>query len=175
MNALAVLIIYGNCAVIFHPPKLGFRKVTGLPRPIAIHDAFLMTGMFNSYVTYNLDFLVWGRRDDTGLEADRERWIQLHRDDFYPHRLGITFTQMWVAHQWDIHGKKLQRKGWAVQAKKIRLRHNRLYPTRQIERVRLGMITWPMSTRGYEALRKPGRTKTQHWFTEGRPRGRRSR
>ena len=80
--------------------------------------------------------------------------------------VGITYTQLFAAHHWDVYGEAAQRAAWAVLARKIRARHNRLHPDLAVQRVRIGALRWPISTLGYWAGKLPSRTRSQIWFEE---------
>jgi hypothetical protein len=170
MGAVALLIVYGNLAVVFQPKKIGLKGAPGLPRPFVLHDAFLMTGMFNSYVKENWDFFIEGRFRQDGPK--RHRWAALLIEDHFPLRRSITFTQLYAPHHWDMHGSKAQRAAWSVMATKIRARHNRLHPDRAVTKVRFGTLSWPMDPRGYYAGRRPGHERRRVWFSQAKSRRR---
>jgi hypothetical protein len=165
MNAIAVAILYGNAAVVLQPP--GVRgSALELPTPGLVRDAFLLPGMFNSYSTSNLDFVLSGLRGQDGVAADRGRWIALPLRDHFAQRHGVTFTQLFAAHDWDAHGRAAQQRAWAFLARKIRERNNRLHPERRVVRVRFGSIEWPQDARGYRAQKRPERMRAHLWYTE---------
>ena len=80
MSAVALLIAYGNLAVILHPSKFGFGTLPELPRPLVIHDAFLMTGMFNSYAEENLELFIEGETTGEGFT----RWMAISVSEHFP-------------------------------------------------------------------------------------------
>ena len=165
MNALTVVLLYGNVAVAFQPPLLrraGFQ----IPRPSWVKDAFLMTGMFSSYSLANSDFFIVGVRTQSGARQDRGQAISLPVDEHFVARHGVVFTQLFAAHQWDMHGVVAQRKAWKILARRIREHHNRLHPDRPVSRVRFGSIDWPQSPLGFRALRGGPSTRTRVWFME---------
>jgi hypothetical protein len=165
MNAIACVILYGNAAMALQPPSLQGKRWS-LPIPAAARDAFLLNGMFSSYSLRNLDFFVFGLRTDTGAIEDRRRWVKLRLRDHFGQRHGVTFTQFFVAHHWDMHGARAQRDGWALLAHKIRERHNRLHPDRTISRVRLGTEDWPQSAEGFRARKQPRWMRPHTLFVE---------
>lgn len=168
LGLLAALILYGNAAVILQPRKLGLQGVIpGLPLPFVVHDAFVMTGMFNSYATRNVDFFIEGELAE--CPAGEPRWIALDRYAHFPYRHGVTFTQMGAVRHWDMHGPAAQRWAWKRLAHKIRARHNRRNPERRIRRVRFGTVSWPMSPDGYRLKKTPGAIRRHVWFTEPPP------
>lgn len=168
MSALALVLLYGNAAVALGPPPL-LRIGLTLPATPGLRDAFLMTGMFSSYTDRNNDFLLAGERTDEGAPTDRKRWIRLPLREHFPSRHGVTYTQLFAAHHWDVHGPIAQRRAWGVLAAKIRARHNRLHPDHPVRRVRLGAAEWPISPMGYRALKTPDNTRLRTWYTEPTP------
>jgi hypothetical protein len=168
MNVIAVALLYGNAAVALQPPPLGNRLPHPL-RPELVVDAFLMTGMFNSYSAYNIDFFIAGERTRTGKLAERGTWIDLDIKEHFVQRQGVTFTQLLSAHEWDMHGVEAQRRAWTFLARRIREHHNRLHPERPVARVRFGSVQWPQSPTSYRALKLPQQVSTQVWFSEPQP------
>jgi hypothetical protein len=165
MDALALLVIYGNVAVALQPPPL--RRVgLRVPRPAFVVDAFLIPGMFSSYSLWNSDFFILGERTQRGLVEDRGRWIQLRVREHFPQRHGVIFTELFVAHHWDMHGPAGQRRAWTFLARRIREHHNRLHPERAVARVRFGTVQWPQSPLGYRAGKTPDSLRGRNWFTE---------
>jgi len=151
MNAIAIALLYGNATVVLQPP--GFRGTPlELPTPAFVRDAFLITGMFSSYSAVNTDFMLNGLRTQDGRSHDRGHWIALPLRDHFTQRHGVTFTQLFAAHAWDAQGKAAQARAWAVLARKIRERHNRLHPDARVQRVQLGALEWPQDARGYRAF-----------------------
>jgi len=165
MHALAALILYGNAAVALQPHPL-HRAGLGLPRSAELLDAFLMTGMFSSYVTRNADMFLAGERSLVGREQDRGEWIRLPINEHFPARHGVVFTQLFVARHWDTFGKSAQRQAWAGLAARIRARHNRLHPDAAIARVRFGQVDWPQHPDGYRAGKLAPRVRARTWFEE---------
>ena len=165
MNAIALTILYGNVAVALQPPPL---RQAGLrvPRPAFIHDAFLMTGMFSSFSTRNNELFIAGLRGAGGARPERGRWLLLRVKDHLPLRHGVSFTQLFAAHHWDIHGRAAQRRAWAFLAARIRERHNRLHPDQPVTRVRFGIIEWPQSPKGYRAGKRSPEIRTSTWYGE---------
>jgi hypothetical protein len=159
MSLIAVLILYGNAALIFNPQKLGLPLPNPWPRPFALVDAFLLTGMFTSFTSENMDFVIGGRRQVQAsmLASDNKpEWIVLSLNEMLPGRLGIKFTQILAARHWDMLGVKAQHAAWHEAAQKIRARHNRLHPDRPIDAVRFGAMSWPLSADGYRAAKPRG-------------------
>jgi hypothetical protein len=153
MSVLALVVIYGNLAVTFQPRKLGLPKLPGLPRPFAIHDAFLIPGMFSGYTPFNFDFFIEGQGQlDTPFFA-------LRIEEHFPLRHAITYTQLFAVRHWDMLGSSGQRAAWRELADKIKARHNRLHPDRKIARLRFGAVTFPQHTAGYRA----GKTAESSW------------
>jgi hypothetical protein len=163
MHVVAACIVYGNLATVFQPSKLGLRGWPGLPAPMALLDAFLMTGMFSDYTRFNSAFVVTGQLIHG---PERGHWIALDVKEHFPQRTGITYTQLWAAHHWDVHGQRAQREAWALLARKIRARHNRLHPEHAVSRLRLGALRWPISPQGYWTAKQPQHTRAQVWFEE---------
>ncbi len=167
MSAVALLIAYGNLAVILHPSKFGLGTLPGLPRPPAIHDAFLVTGMFNSYTEENLELFLEG--ETTGEGSTRTRWMAISVSEHFPQRRAVAYTQLFAPHHWDMYGPEAQREAWAGMARRIRARHNRLHPDQPVARVRFGTNVWPQHPAGYDAARRPGQTDRRLWFSESTP------
>jgi hypothetical protein len=165
MHALALLLFYGNVAVALQPPALA-RHGFGLPHPRWMHDAFLMTGMFGSYSTRNGDMFLAGERTHDGAHADRGKWTRLDLKEHFPQRHGITWTQLYAAHQWDALGPDAQRAAWRELAQRIRARHNRLHPEHPIGRVRFGEVTWPQDPRGYRAAKRTPNVLANTWYVD---------
>lgn len=164
LNALTVFLLYGNAIGVLESPRL--RKVgVPAPAPLWLRDAFLMHGMFTSYSSRNVDFFIAGLRNDQGTSGDRGSWVPLALKEHFPERHGVTFTELFAVHQWDIYGPKAQRAAWRDLAARIRRRHNLLHPDRPIVRVRFGAIDWPQSPRGYRA-RKDEHARAGTWFEE---------
>jgi hypothetical protein len=167
MSAIAVWVVYGNLAVTFNAQKLGLPDwVPSLPRPFAIHDAFLIPGMFSGYSDYNFDFFLLGQRSARGRETDRGRWIDLPVEEYFPQRAPIVYTQLFAAHHWDMLGDRGQREAWAALAGRIRRRHNRLHPDEEIGRVRIGSINFPQSPDGYRAAKTRDALRTELWYRD---------
>ena len=165
MDALALAILYGNLAVALQPP--GLRRLgVAVPRSAFVVDAFLMTGMFSSYSSYNSDYFILGLRTDDGLAEDRGKWMQLRVREHFPQRHGVVFTELYAAHHWDMQGDTGQRQAWRFLAKRIREHHNRLHPSRAVDRVQFGSVQWPQSPLGYRAAKKPQAMRTRTWFSE---------
>jgi hypothetical protein len=140
-----------------------------LPTPGFVRDAFLMTGMFSSYSTSNVDFVLAGLRTQHGQASDRGQWIALRLRDHFASRHGVTFTQLFAAHAWDVHGRAGQQRAWAFLARKIRERHNRLHPEQAVSRVRFGSIEWPQDPLGYRAQKQPEHMRARLWYAEPEP------
>jgi len=159
MSLIALLVIYGNVAVIFNPDKLGLRGWPALPRPFALHDMFLITGMFSGYSDYNFDMVLLAERSHDGRDADRGAWIMLPLAEHFPLRYPIVYTQLFAAHHWDMLGERAQKRAWAALASKIKAHHNRLHPDARVIRLQLGTSDFPQSPYGYRA----GKTATNGW------------
>src|SRR5438552_386646 len=141
MGAIAIGLLYGNAAVALQPPQFRSAPVH-LPCPDFVIDAFLMTGMFNSYSPNNIDLFIAGERTRSGATIDRGQWVELPLHEHFAQRRGVTFTQLCSAHEWDMHGIAAQQRSWAFLARKIRERHNRLHPNRPVARVGFGAYEW---------------------------------
>ena len=163
MNATGLLIIYGNLAVILHPAMLGLGSVPGLPRPRPLLDAFLMTGMFTTHSSFNLEPFVEGGAAEGNVGM---RWVPLRISDYFPQRRGVQYTQLFAAHHWRWGGPDSQREAWADLARRIKGRHNRLYPEQPISMVRFGVTRWPIHPSGYDVARHPDQTRRDVWFSE---------
>lgn len=164
-SAIGLLIIYGNLAVILNPTKFGLPPTPALPRPALLHDAFLMTGMFTSDSSQNIEVFLEGERRASDGSA---HWIPLSVGDHFPQRRPVTYAQLVAARHYDLGGVEAQRAAWIELARRIRERHNRLHPRYAIARVRFGVLSWPRDPRGYDAGRRPGQTVRELWFTESR-------
>lgn len=160
MSALAVLVVYGNLAVTFQPAKLGLPGAPGLPRTVALHDAFLLPGMFSGYSPFNFDFFIEGQRDPDSA------FFELPLREHFPLRQAITYTQLLAAHHMDILGASGQRAAWAVMAQKIKARHNRLHPELRIARLRFGVLTFPQSSGGYRAAKNAPSSRRYLWYAD---------
>jgi hypothetical protein len=165
MSALALFIVYGNLGVTLNPQKLGFGS-PGIPRPLAITDAFLIPGMFSGYTTFNFDFFLEGQRTKDGRKTDRGQRIALDLQEHFPLRQALTYTYLFAAHHWDIHGVTAQRAAWAVLARKIKARNNRLHPDARIDNLRFGVITFPQSPNGYRAAKTAQRSWRYVWYAD---------
>jgi hypothetical protein len=166
MSALAVLIMYGNVAVIFNPDKLGFHGWPSLPRPFALHDAFLIAGMFSGYSAYNFDFFIEGLRTNAGRLQDRGQVIELPVREFFSRRYPLLYPQLFAAHHWDMLGDAAQHRALRALAAKIRARHNQLHPEAPIDRVQFGSVNFPQSPRGYRAAKNETNTWSQVWYSD---------
>jgi hypothetical protein len=165
MNAVAVVLLYGNAAVALQPPQVRDRW-PHLPCPDFVIDAFLMTGMFNSYSLSNIDLFIAGERTQTGSIAGRGQWVQLPVREHFVQRQGVSFTQLFSAHEWDMHGVAAQQRSWVFLARRIREHHNRLHPDRTVARVGFGSFEWPQSPLSYRAKKHAPWVSTQPWFLE---------
>lgn len=165
MHLLAAFVLYGNAAVALQPRALHALGI-GLPRTHALTDAFLMTGMFGSFVTRNADLFLGGQRTRTGRASDRGQWIKLPLREHFPSRQGVVFTQLFVVRHWDTLGRAAQRQAWLALAARIRARHNRLHPDAPVERIRFGQIDWPQDPRGYRAGKLAPHVRATTWFEE---------
>jgi hypothetical protein len=165
MHALALFVLYGNAAVALQPRALA-RMGIGLPRTAWLTDAFLMTGMFGSYVTRNADLFIGGVRTHDGRAHDRGRWIPIDVSEHFPARLGVAMTELFVVRHWDTHGRASQLNAWIGLAARIRAHHNRLHPDAPVARVRFGQVDWPQHPDGYRAGKRAPRIRTTTWFEE---------
>ncbi len=165
MSVLALFIIYGDVSVTFNPTKLGLHG-NGLPRSFAMQDAFLIPGMFSGYTTFNFDFFIEGQRTQDGRKNDRGAFITLDLHDYFPLRQALTFTQLFAAHHWDMLGPSGQRAAWAVLARKIKARNNRLHRDAQITRLRFGVITFPQSVNGYRGAKGENNAWRYTWYAD---------
>lgn len=165
MHGLALFILYGNASVALQPRVL-HRAGLGLPRPDWVTDAFLMTGMFGSYVTRNLDLFIGGLRTHGGRARDRGRWIPLDVGEHFPARLGVATTQLFAMRHRDTYGAVAQHHAFRGLAARIRAHHNRRHPDAPIARVRFGQIDWPQSPAGYRAQKRAPHVRTSTWFEE---------
>ena len=144
LSLLALFIIYGNLAVVLHPPMLGRPKATGLPRPTLLLDVFLMTGMFYSIDKFHQKPYVEGFRVDA--DGRPLGWEPLDVDELLPIRLGFQFAAVIALRHYDMGGAGRQQarvRAWNTLAPMLRERHNRLHPHRQVSAVRIGLLTWP--------------------------------
>jgi hypothetical protein len=165
MNVVAIALAYGNAAVALQPPQVRTGPIH-LPCPAFVVDAFLMTGMFNSYSLVNTDPFIAAERTQTGSLLDRGRWIELPTREHFVQRQGVTFTQLFSAHEWDMHGTAAQQRSWVFLARRIREHHNRVHPERPVARVAFGNYEWPQSPIAYRALKRPSTLRSRAWFTE---------
>jgi len=165
LNALAVLLIYGNATIALQPPRLrrtGFQ----LPAPAWMRDAFLMSGMFTTWSRSNLDMFIAGQRSLDGDPSTRGQWVSITVREHFPDRQGVTFTKLYAMHHWDAHGRAAQRVAWKALARKIREHHNRLHPELAVTRVRFGSVEWPQSPLGYRAAKHARSIETRVWYEE---------
>ena len=163
LNAVALFLIYGNAVAVLQAPALRPFGLSAIA-PLWLRDAFLLHGMFTSYSRNNGDLFIAGLRTPTGTLGDRGSWVPLKLRDHFAARHGVTFTQLFATHHWDIHGLSAQREAWSGLAARIRARHNRLHPDRPIARVRFGSEEWPQSPRGYRARKQQARARI--WYEE---------
>jgi hypothetical protein len=163
LNAVALFLLYGNAIAVLQAPAL---RALGVPSiaPVWLRDAFLLHGMFTSYSRYNSDLFLAGLRTHTGTLGDRGRWVPMRLREHFAARHGVTFTQLFATHHWDIHGPAAQRAAWNGLAARIRARHNRLHPQRPIARVRFGSEEWPQSPLGYRVGKD--RAISRIWYEE---------
>jgi hypothetical protein len=165
MNAVALGLLYGNAAVALQPPAIRAAPVH-LPCPAFVVDAFLMTGMFNSYSLVNTDPFISAQRTQTGSMADRGLWIELPVREHFVQRQGVTFVELFSAHEWDMHGTTAQQRSWVFLARRIREHHNWLHPERPVARVGFGNYEWPQSAVAYRALKRPSTLRSRAWYME---------
>jgi hypothetical protein len=165
MSSVAALLLYGNAAVALQPPAVRTGRFH-LPCPMFLLDAFLMTGMFNSYSLVNTDLFIIGARTRTGKLVDRGLWIELALREHFVQRQGLVFVQLFSAHEWDMHGLSAQRRSWALLARRIREHHNHLHPERTVSHVAFGSLEWPQSPAGYRALKRAPVVHPRPWFSE---------
>jgi len=165
MSLIAITIIYGNVAMIFNPQKLLPFLPNRWPTTFAMQDAFLLTGMFTSFSTENVDFMIGGR---IAPRAPNEKasWIVIDQDEMFTGRMGIKYTQILAARHWDMLGKQAQQDAWHKAAKKIRARHNRLHPDQPIDAVRIGVQLWPLSADGYRAAKRKDTRRYVDWYND---------
>jgi hypothetical protein len=163
LNAVALFLLYGNAVAVLQAPAL---RSFGLPAlaPLWLRDTFLLHGMFTSYSRYNCDLFIAGERTHTGTLGDRGSWVPVQLREHFAARHGVTFTQMFATHHWDIYGPRAQRSAWKSLAARIRARHNRLHPERPIARVRFGTEEWPQSPAGYRARKDAAQARI--WYEE---------
>jgi hypothetical protein len=164
MNALAIFIIYGNLSVTFQPKRVGLPQLPGLPCPVALRDAFLIPGMFSSYLPLNFDHVLQGERLRRDGSRDPGAWITLSLSEHFPLRPSMTLVHLLAAHHRDMLGAAGQRQAWALYAEKIKDRHNRLHPDAKVGRVRIAAESFPQSPKGYRAGKNAATTSFQVWF-----------
>jgi hypothetical protein len=166
MSVLALVIVYGNLSVTFNARRAGLGWLPRIPCPIAVRDAFLIPGMFGSFVPLNFDCVVQGQLATPGGGLERDRWVTLSITEYFPLRASMTLVHMLAAHHRDMLGASGQRAAWAHYADKIRARHNRLHPEARIARVRIGAESFPQSPDGYRAAKSAAATSFQIWFEQ---------
>jgi len=172
MLLVGFFLIFGNIAVVFHPGKYGLKDVKGLRDYLPpegkrfIHDAFLMTGMFSSYSTNNLDLVIRGHLSDADWLPEDDRWIDLPIKDHLPRTLGTEYTRLWGSHHKSTFGKKAQKQARKVFADKMRARHILLHPDQPIDGIMFGVESWRQDPSGYRAGKTPETTKFYTWHED---------
>ena len=163
LNGLGALILYGNVAVIFQPAMLGLGGLPRLPLPFVLEEAFLLPGMFGGYATEHSRCLIEGLRS---AGQGQQGWLAIPVQEHFPERLAVASLQLSAVRFREALGRSGQQRAWRMMARKIRLRHNRLHPDRQVERVRFGVMRWPQSADGYWALARSRHVRHELWYQE---------
>jgi hypothetical protein len=165
MSAIALALLYGNAMVALQPPEL-LALGLYIPHPKLVRDAFTLTSMFSSYSPRNEDYLLYGKRTQSGRADDRGSWIELPLSEHFPLRHSITTMQIYVPFHTALYGEEGRARAWSVLARKIRANHNRLYPDLPVAEIRLDAVDWPTDPRGFRAGMLPDRTRNRMWFIE---------
>ena len=156
MSAIALALLYGNAMVALQPPQL-VELGLYIPHPKFVRDIFALTGMFSSNSPRNEDYLIYGRRTQTGRAEDRGRWIELPLSEHFPLRHSITTMQIYVPFHETIYGEEGRARAWSVFARKIRANHNRLHPDLPVADIRLDAVDWPADPRALRRRPRPPR------------------
>ena len=168
LSTIALALLLGNALVALQPPQLMERGLF-VPHPAFVRDAFLLPAMFGKWSPWNEDYVITGKRTQTGDVRDRGRWIRLPLEDHFPFRHAFTTMQIYVPRHAGGRGDEGQQEALAVLAEKIRANHNRRRPERPVSAVQIGSVVWPKDPRGYRAGKVQGRTWSRVWFSEETP------
>ena len=165
MSAIALVLLCGNALVALQPQHVVERGI-GIPRPEWLVKAFVVTSMFYSSSDRNEDYVISGRRTQTGVVEDRGQWVMLPLQEHIPFRSMLAGGYLRVQQHQSLEDRMAQRRAWAVLARKTRANHNRLHPDRPVSQVRFGVVDWPKDGRGFRARKVPSLVQSRVWFTE---------
>jgi hypothetical protein len=148
-----VAIVYGNLAVAFDSERIGLGSWPSLPAPSLLRDAFLLPGVFGGYAVQSFDYVLLGRRSDTGRVADRGEIITLPLAEHFPLRDAISYAQLFAPRHLHMYGSAGQREALGFLAQRIKANHARLHPDAPLAALRIGVVSFPQSSSGYRAAK----------------------
>lgn len=159
--AVFATLAYGNVAVITSPAPLRPNGWPALPVPALLRDLFMMPGMFGGGSPLNHDFILEARIDGN--------YVRLPLRDYFPDRLGVTFTQFYLVRHQQMLGDAERQRAADARAQRIAARYRLLHPGHDVDRVRMRVERWPKHPRGYRAGKTKQNTMTQQLFDVGTP------
>ena len=146
LAALAVALVYANIAVIFNWP-LEQLRMPRFPLSESTRDAFLVFGVFSYYETNNQELTIWGLA--TNPRTSEAYWKQLPNQNYFPFSRGEQGSRMWATRQYNNPDRKGHWEAWQFMGRRIKERHNKLYPNDPITKVAFQSMTWPRSPDGF--------------------------
>lgn len=160
-SVLALALVYGNVAVLNAQFAVVYEWVPALPVIDLLADPFYLFGMFDDYERDARELVV------EGYVAGAHEWIRLDGADFFPG--SVADRQIWAQGRrklGELLTDEMMEDEQRCLLSRIRARHNRLHPERQIEKVRVGHLSWEKSAQGHEAKRVRSEEEMVIWYEE---------
>lgn len=135
-------VIYFNVAALLTSSRIRID----LPRPAWARHVFEIFGLFSFYQTSNYGFEAVGRVIGSTDGAEGERWVPIDVYACFPPVLGEANRRLYL---FGVRDAERKREIYAEMLDRLMLLHGREHPGKPVDRIRLYMTSWPMSTRGY--------------------------
>lgn len=164
LSTIALIYIYGNCAVLLNflfAVILG-RQLPLFPVHYQLFDFFITFPVFTSYETVNTGFQIRGHLEG----RDAEEWIDLKIEEYFPFPRGEVQARLYTGKFADNKGEDAQREARKFLARKIRERHNRNNPSQRIDRIKIEVEFWPRSKEGFFAEKRNNQVEGYEAFVE---------
>lgn len=139
---LIIALIYFNVAALLSSSRIRID----LPRPAWARRVFEIFSLFSYYQTTNYGFEAVGRVAGSDDHSDGERWIAIDPYPYFPQVLGEANRRLYFFGVRDVERKKYL---YIDMLNRIKRLHERDSPDAPVDRIRLYMTSWPMSTQGY--------------------------
>lgn len=160
-SLLALGLLYGNLAVVFHY-RAHNNDIPTFLVPKAAYHTFLIFGVFSYSETSNQELSIWGLAQRE--EANQTYWKQLPTTDYFPFGHSEQNTRMWANMHFTTLGQDGHFRAWQALGRKILERHNREYLEDPITQVSFQSMSWPRDPAGFHARFSYTEGKKQFWI-----------